>query len=74
MTGTGRRRARRRRIVGLIYLTLAAVALAIAVLLYTIGALLLCAIFLGCTPALAIGAITEFIMAAKYARLERTTP
>lgn len=69
MTGMWRRLARRRRVVGLTYLTLAAVAMAIAVLMFTIGAGLVSG-FLGViTAALVVTAGVEFARAARYERL-----
>ncbi len=69
MTGMWRRWARRRRIVGLGYLTLSAVTIAIAFLVYTTGTLPVAGLLAGFALALILNAVFEFAQAARYARL-----
>lgn len=74
MTGMWSRWARERRITGLIYLTGAAIAGAVAVLLFTLHApieLTLSALMSLGAVALVILAVIEFAWARKYARLGR---
>lgn len=78
MTGM---RARRKRLVGLTYLVLAAVAIAIAVLIFTIiiqpggtvagddAGSIASGILLGLSVAFIVGAVIEFITAHRYARI-----
>lgn len=69
MTGMWARWARRRRIVGLIYLILTAVATAVAFVLYITGDTAACGVLAGFALALTISAVFEFVQAARYARL-----
>lgn len=74
MTGMWSRWARERRITGLVYLTGAAIALAVAALLFTLNAPIehaLSALMALGAIALIILAIIEFTWARKYARLAR---
>ncbi len=69
MTGMWRRWARRRRFVGLGYLTLSAAAIAVAFLMYTVGDSMSVGVLAGFALALILTAVFEFALAARYARL-----
>ena len=71
MSGMWRRWARVRRLIGLTYLTIAAVALAIAVLVFTLGYGIVAGTLTGISIMFTAAAAIEFFMAAKYIRIER---
>ena len=69
MSGMWRHWARRRRLVGLTYLTLAAIALAVAVLIWSVGASVMAGLLTLAVVALLVLAVIEFAYARKYSRL-----
>lgn len=66
--------ARTSRLIGLACLTTAAIAIAVAVLLFTIGAVIPTAVASLTAVALTAAAILEFVQAAKDARLTTERP
>lgn len=71
MSGMWSRWAARRRLAGLAFLGCAAVAIAAAVLLLTIGDSMPASFLLGLGASLAISAVYQFATAARFARLGR---
>lgn len=69
MSGMWRRWARRRRLVGISFLTLTAISLGVAVLLFFTGHGFLAGVTGGAALGLCSYAVVEFVWAAHYARL-----